>query len=331
MVARQRCWTHVRSGLMNGLVNRLNCIICDREVSLSSYGVVAPFISELTDSPGKFLVTLLHCDACQLSFFSHRYSDTELSAIYGGYRGSEYMRTRKRWEPWYRSAVNDAYQTGSKGLDSRKTFMESLIAQATEGQFQVAVDFGGDEGQFFPDSAVGRKIVIDVSDKAMPEGVELHEDFKSIGASPDLVMICHVLEHLNDPGALLSEVNQVIDPQGMLYVEVPLDMPRLHKWHARDTYQRYLVHLGRTRWQLVVSDFVSGVSRQIGIRIPRFGVVKQSEHINYFTDQSMKALLTKAGFSVLAYGAEPKASVGGLRLGKLGMVAVPAERPLTGN
>lgn len=79
-----------------------------------------------------------------------------------------------------------------------------------------------------PDSAVGRKIVIDVSDKAMPEGVELHEDFKSIGASPDLVMICHVLEHLNDPVALLSEVNQVIDPQGMLYVEVPLDMPRLH-------------------------------------------------------------------------------------------------------
>jgi len=305
----------------------LKCIICGGEVSLSSYGVMAPFISELTDSPEKSFVTLQHCDACQFSFFSHRYSDTELSAIYGGYRGSNYLSVRKKWEPWYRSAVNDAYQSGSKEIGLRRAFMENLIAQATEDHFRVAVDFGGDEGQFFPDSAVGRKIVIDVSDKPLLEGVELHEDFKSVGASPDLVMICHVLEHLNDPVTLLTEVRQVIDPQGVLYVEVPLDMPRLHKWHARDAYQKYLAEVGRTRWPLVVSDFVSGGSRQIGLRIPRLGVVKQSEHINYFTDHSMKALLTKAGFSVLTYAAEPKASVGGLRLGKLGMVAVPADRP----
>jgi SAM-dependent methyltransferase len=204
--------------------------------------------------------------------------------------------------------------------------MENLISQATEAQFQVAVDFGGDEGQFFPESAVGRKIVVDVSGKPLLAGVELHEDFESVGAHPDLVMICHVLEHLNNPLTLLGEVHQVIDPQGVLYVEVPLDTPRLHSWHARDAYQWYLVHVGRTRWPLVASDFASGVARQIGLRIPRLGVVKQSEHINYFTDRSLKALLTKAGFSVLAYGAEPKASVGGLRLGKLGMVAVPADR-----
>jgi len=55
--------------------------------------------------------------------------------------------------------------------------------------------------------------------------------------------------------------------------------------------------------------------------------VKQSEHINYFTDHALKILLTRAGFNVVAYIAEPKASVGGLRLGKLGMVAVPADRP----
>lgn len=302
-----------------------NCIICDREVNLSSHGIVAPFISELTDSLEEPVVTLQHCDACQFSFFSHRYSETELSAIYGGYRGSDYLRVRKRWEPWYRTAVNDAYQVGSKEVDSRKTFMEGLISQASHSQFRIAVDFGGDQGQFFPDSAVGEKIVIDVSGKPLPTGVVLREDFKSIGASPDLVMICHVLEHLNDPVTLLREAQRVIDPQGVLYVEVPLDMPRLHKWHSRDTYKRYLVHVSKTRWPLVASDFVSGMSRQIGLRIPRLGVVKQSEHINYFTDHSLRALLAKSGFTVLTQGAEPKASVGGLRLGKLGMVAVPAE------
>jgi len=304
----------------------LNCIICDGEVSLSSYGVIAPFISELADSPGKSLVTLEHCDACQFSFFSHRYSDVELSAIYGGYHGVDYLKIRKRWEPWYLSSVNNAYQTGSKEIDSRRTFMEGLIAQVTEDEFRVAVDFGGDEGQFFPDSAVDRKIVIDVSSKPLLEGVELHADFGSIGADPDLIMVCNVLEHLNDPVTLLGEVRQAIDPQGVLYVEVPLDTPRLHTWHSRDAYQRYLVQISKTRWPLVASDFASGVSKQVGLRIPRLGVVKQSEHINYFTDRSLRTLLTKAGFNVLAYAAEPKASVGGLRLGKLGMVAVPVDR-----
>jgi SAM-dependent methyltransferase len=303
----------------------LNCIICDREVRLVSYGVVAPFISQLANSPGNSQVSLHHCDACQLSFFSHRYSDTELSALYGGYRGTHYVEVRKRWEPWYRSAVNDAYMAGSKEVDSRRSFMERLIAKAFAGQFRVAVDYGGDEGQFFPESAVGRKIVIDVSAHPKLEGVESHENFKTIGASPDLVTICHVLEHLNDPVAVLREVRQVIDPQGVLYLEVPLDTPRLHKWHSRDAYQRYLARVGRTRWPLVVSDFASGVSRQIGIRIPRLGVVKQSEHINYFTESSLKALLATTGFKVLAHSAEPKATVGGLRLGKLGMAAVPAD------
>src|SRR5450631_2029707 len=306
-------------------VGTLDCIICEHEVSLSSYGVVAPFISELTGSSGTSPVTLQHCQACQLSFFSHRYSDTELAAIYGGYRGSDYLRVRKRWEPWYGSAVNSANQVGSDEVDSRRAFMDGLIAKASDRRFSVAVDFGGDEGQFFPDSAVDRKIVIDVSGKPMLEGVELYEDLKSIGVSPDLVMICHVLEHLNDPVALLREVRQVIDAQGVLYVEVPMDMPRLHDWHARDQYQKYLARLGGTRWPLVASDFLSGVSRQVGFRIPRLGVVKQSEHINYFTDQSLKALLAKAGFKVIAHVAEPRATVGGLRLGKLGMVAVPGD------
>jgi Methyltransferase domain len=307
-------------------VGPLDCIICDHEVSLSSYGVVAPFIAELTQSPAMSPVTLQHCEACQFSFFSHRYSDTELAAIYGGYRGSDYLRVRKRWEPWYGSAVNGAYQVGSEEVRSRTAFMDELIAKATDGKFNVAVDFGGDEGQFFPDSAVGRKIVIDVSGKPMLAGVELYEDLKSLGTSPDLVMICHVLEHLNDPVALLREVCKVIDAQGVLYVEVPMDMPRLHGWHARAAYQKYLVGVGRTRWPLVASDFLSGVSRQVGFRIPRLGVVKQSEHINYFTDRSLKALLSKAGFNVIAHVAEPTATVGGLRLGKLGMVAVPADR-----
>jgi SAM-dependent methyltransferase len=306
----------------------LHCIVCDLDADVSSFGVVAPFITELAASPAKSAVTLQHCDSCQLSFFSHRYSDAELKAIYGGYRAPAYVKIRQRWEPWYRAAVNDAYRAGSGEVDVRRAFMQTLIARGGQRLFRMAVDFGGDEGQFFPDSATRRKVVVDVSGQPLREGIESCEDLKSLQGTPDLVMICHVLEHLNDPVALLREVHQVLDAGGVLYVEVPLDMPRLHPWHSRDAYRRYLAVISRTRWLLLLADFVAGVSRQRGLRIPRLGLVKQSEHINYFTESSLHALLAKAGFRVRDCGAEPNASFGGLRLGKLGMVAVKAGHAL---
>ena len=50
-------------------------------------------------------------------------------------------------------------------------------------------------------------------------------------------------------------------------------------------------------------------------------MIKESEHINYFSPASLERLLGSAGLRVLAQRSEPNATMGGLRLGRLGMVA----------
>ena len=305
----------------------MRCLICGSEATARAHGIVAPFIDQLASNDDRGLVLLLRCDECDLDFFSHRYSESELSAIYGGYRDPEYVAIRQRWEPWYRQAANDAFVTGSPEVEARRAFMAELIDQTPGREFRTAVDFGGDEGQFFPVSTTGRRIVIDVSAKPLLDGVESLPNFGAIGDAPDLVMICHVLEHLNEPAALLSETRSHLDPAGVLYVEVPLDRPRTHTWHGRAAYGRYLRWIRRYRWPLILADFGSGVARQFGLRIPRLGIVKQSEHINYFSETSLRRMLEASGFAVTASRSEPGASVGGLRLGKLGMVAVPTAIP----
>jgi SAM-dependent methyltransferase len=267
--------------------------------------------------------TLRSCPDCDLVFFSHRYSDDELDAIYGDYREDQYFSVRRRWEPWYRQAVNVAFDEGSPAVLERLEFMEQVIAKSGWESFDVVVDFGGDGGQFFPSSCRGRKILIDMSSKSLEPGIERLKDFADLDANPDLVLICHVLEHLNDPLAVLVQARRALQSDGFLYVEVPLDLPRTHHWHAKQAYRRYLHWISGKRPLTVLADFASGVSRQLGFRIPRLGLVKESEHINYFTQRSLTTLLERAGYTVITASAEPRAQVGGLRLGRLGMLAKP--------
>jgi hypothetical protein len=62
----------------------------------------------------------------------------------------------------------------------------------------------------------------------------------------------------------------------------------------------------------------------MGWKVPRLGIVKQSEHINFFTSSSLRALLESCGFEVTAERQDPDARVGAFRLGRLGMAALPA-------
>jgi hypothetical protein len=81
------------------------------------------------------------------------------------------------------------------------------------------------------------------------------------------------------------------------------------------------VSAARGTW--IAADFVAGVARNFGRTVPRWGAVKQSEHINYYSTQSLQALLAGGGFRVVSTRADPTASVGGLRVGRLGALAVP--------
>jgi ubiquinone/menaquinone biosynthesis C-methylase UbiE len=185
----------------------------------------------------------------------------------------------------------------------------------------LTVDFGGDLGQFFPPQSIGERVVVDVSSRELPSGIGRAESIETIDGIPDLVLICHVLEHLNDPLQVLKAISGVQAPGGLLYVEVPLDRPQPKPHHSTSKYFRYLSKITRHRRLLIACDFISGVSRQYGRRIPRFGFIKQSEHINYFSRESLEKLLQLSGYNIQASESDPQATIGGLRMGRLGILA----------
>lgn len=299
------------------------CPICATGSELIAYAVIAPFIAELSDLPQPTLVGLRRCQACDLDFFDGRFSDDQLSAIYGGYRTDRYFEVRKRWEPWYSRSVNDALVVDQDAIDDRLRFMNALTEEfVAKRPPKLVVDFGGDEGQFIPEWPGARRVVCDPSDKPLPAGIERIERLSDLGGDqPDFVIIAHVLEHLVDPLSVLTEVNATLSESGFLYVEVPLDRPRVRSWHASSEYARMLERAGKRRSSFVPMDFATGVSRQFRRRVPRCGAVKESEHINYFSEKSLRKLLTAAGFDSVSCASDPQASVGGLKLGRLGVVA----------
>ena len=261
-----------------------------------------------------------------MAFFDLRYSEEQAELLYQGYRDPEYVRVRRSWEPWYGKRVNDAYTPGSEPVQHRVRFASRVLAQAgLTRPLRCAVDFGGDQGQFFPDVPIERRVVVELSEKQLLAGVERAPSLQGLSEYPELVIAAHVLEHLSDPRDLLSEIRSVLAADGFLYVEVPLDRPRVRAWHRKRAYATWTGKVSGRRWTFVPIDFVSGVARQFGLTTPRLGVVKESEHINFFNSSSLRKMLELSGFEVKAELAEPDARVGGLRLGRLGMAAVPRQ------
>lgn len=304
----------------------LLCPICRAPGSVQAFGRIAPFILQLRgaekDTPSD--TTLCCCGACDLTYFSHRFDDETLAAMYSGYRNKQYLSIRRRWEPWYSRNVNSATEPGSDAVVNRVAFMTEIVGSHIPiNDLRNIIDYGGDEGQFFPPSYSGPKFVIEVSGKALVEGVQAAPCLEELPSKPHLVIAAHILEHLVEPTQLVERVRAAIANDGLFYVEVPLDRPIVRPWHGGSPYRRYLGWVSTTRGSWIAADFASGIFRNFGRRVPRFGAVKQSEHINYFSTQSLRALLTVGGFRVISTQADPAATVGGLRMGRLGVLAVP--------
>lgn len=292
-----------------------------------AHGRIAPFILSLQGNrpDAQHDTTLCHCDSCDLTFFSHRFDDEALAAMYSGYRDDRYLSIRKHWEPWYSRSVNNATDPGSQTVADRVEFVTDIVGSYIEmDSLRNIVDYGGDEGQFFPAGYAGPKYVIEVSSKNLVDGVQAVASLDELADKPHLIIAAHLLEHLVDPVALVHQVRAAIADDGLFYVEVPLDRPKVRNWHAGERYRRFLDQAAATRIGWIAADFAAGVARNFGRTVPRLGAVKQSEHINYFSSRSLHALLTDGGFRIVSTQSDPSASVGGLRMGKMGALAVPA-------
>jgi len=91
----------------------------------------------------------------------------------------------------------------------------------------------------------------------------------------DVVTMWDLLEHLARPNAAIEKVHSILNPGGLIVLEVPVRDSLLH-WAAKTLYR---LSFGRIRRPLFLT----------------YGV----HHLQYFTAKSMSALLNEHGFDVL--------------------------------
>ena len=264
--------------------------------------LVAPFIADFVLSTAVPCTELCECGTCTTRWFADRFTQPEVDRLYSGYRGDEYFRVRHRYEPWYTEATNRGIGADPKRLDARREGLTEFLAGAGfRDSFRAVLDYGGDAGQFIPLQLAEHAFVYEVSGVAPVPGVSaVTAETDLLPGGYDLVLLSHVLEHISDPLALVRVlVGLPCAESGLVYVEVPLERPRLGLIGRGRMSAAYLDQLRRRALLLRAVDFYSTALRVRAGVIPPLGFAKLHEHQNFFSPDGLRRILTRGGFDVL--------------------------------
>ena len=257
------------------------CIICGSPDLTGYTTVCSPFLAERIWNTGHVRVQLVHCNACGITFYNPRLNDNELERLYKDYRSPGYQRQRERHEPWYTREANNT----ETEIDERTSNISDIFARRCDaGQVRTVLDYGGDRGQFIPgEFAHADRYVYDISNVPLLPGIKRVSD---ITTKFDIIMCCHVLEHVSDPHEVIDRIMQFSHSGTKFYFELPADLPLLLT----------------PRFINVFFAVVNSRAAKLYFRIVNRpdGVVfcRMHEHINYFSGKSLEMLLESHGMNV---------------------------------
>jgi SAM-dependent methyltransferase len=154
------------------------------------------------------------------------------------------------------------------------------------------LDIGCDTGEFasvFARLCGAQGYGVDVAARPLQRAKELGLEVShgDLSQAPDhfenfaLVTAIDVIEHVPDPGELLHEIRRRLAPGGLVYLETP-------------------------NWRSAVYAFGAFAAGASGSR-PRaaFDRLFPPEHVQYFTQAGLHALVTRTGFRPVAVFAQP--------------------------
>jgi hypothetical protein len=261
--------------------------------------IVAPFIAHYACGQEPQACSLCECRNCTFRFFNSRLTNSEIGTLYAGYRGPAYFESRHRHEFWYSAAVNEGIGNDAAEIASRKENLARLLS-GRSGSIRSVLDYGGDRGQFIPDHLGTERFVFEISDATPVPGVSRIDSVEE--KQFDFVILAHVLEHCSDPFKVANELKQLANDQTIYYFEVPYERPSLRfapRGRLHRVYRNALLH---SRSLLTAVDFYSTVCRvKFNCNLP-LGLHKCSEHLNFFNEQSLRALLERAGYAIIECG-----------------------------
>jgi hypothetical protein len=275
------------------------CPCCGSKELRQWPAIVSPFIADYACGTRPGDSHLCECNGCSFRFFDTRLSDAEIQKLYADYRGDRYFEARHRHEFWYSRKVNDGIGSDDLKIAARKRSLAEILGDRARS-FATVLDYGGDRGQFIPDGLGTERFVYDISNVLPIDGVVALDSVE--GRQFDFVILAHVLEHCSEPREIVRNLRSLGHSKSVFYFEVPYERPSLQGAGGGNWQRRYLNALLRFGPLLKAADLYSTASRIKLDRVPPFGLQKCSEHLNFFNEQSLGALLKSEGFELLESG-----------------------------
>lgn len=266
----------------------MECLVCGNKNLRFSKSKISTFVSLRVYGLKEFNVKIFQCKNCGFSFYDKRFDDFENAKLYNGYRSQEYQIMRQKSEPWYTEEVNANIGKGAIEIQNRSGLIGKILTQNQIYKAKLALDYGGDMGQFFPKNIdFGVKFVYDISGVEVIDGViqiRNYEDAKKLKF--DFVMCNQVLEHIGDLDDFIRNIKLLGGDNTKFYFEVPYDSP-----YQGDFISKFKSWIRSNDILLKIINY----TRQEN-KLEPFGIM--SEHINYFTPKALKLLLTRNGFNI---------------------------------
>lgn len=226
-----------------------------------------------------------------------------MNGIYEDYRGPRYFLTRSRWEPSYTSELDRALADDPDILSFRhQMILEclALVDNRLQDSIKTVVDVGGDRGQFIPPIFPDR-FVLEASQKPLIPGTKRAESLTEVESiKPNLVIVSGVLEHLPNPSELLREIVKVKPPENVMYIylEVPSGVPKNRTMLSRALSYLFGTVACRSQSTWVYLDRYSAKRKVSDKSASRIVPMRQSEHLNFFSEIGLRALVENSGAQV---------------------------------
>jgi hypothetical protein len=293
------------------------CFCCQSAELTHEWAALSPFFAMRTMAAPPQTVGLIKCNGCGTRYFDYTPTEDQLGRLYAGYRGEAYFRARNGFEPWYTRAANDDLGA-EKHMRARRTALAATLqASGVKNEFRAVLDYGGDRGQMLLDLHAELKAVFDISGVTPDPGVTGIDEVGLAQVPWDLILCCHVLEHLPDPQTHIAALRALGHAGTSYYFEVPDEAFASFPGSAAAWQGRWITWLTRHTIAFKLVDFLSVVCRlKLRVVPPLFFVVLR-EHLNFYSVAGLSALLRANGFEI--HGAKTLAT------GAIGIVAVQAQ------
>lgn len=265
------------------------CLICQSENLKNYSSKISDFTAERIGIPAdKQATSLYHCQECGFAYYDYRLSEDEAKKFYLGYRNEDYQKQRQKHDCWYTPEINEIIGKNEIEIQAKKQNMIEIIkGQVDLSKIKAVLDFGGDKGQNIPEIfAKADKFVYELSEVEPVSRVTLLKSFSELGKY-DFIINQGVLEHVSLLSEILNDFKKISHPNTYFYIEVPFDSP----FYKSPTHNLQFLFSKYYSLKNILKHYLKIKKEK--------SFCPMSEHLNYFTPQSLKFLIESNGFEII--------------------------------